>query len=78
MCFQVDIFSFSMVIYEILTGKRPFADYENMSQVTKALKTDGVRPRLKVGEFCLHVDIKICCILNKLQTEELKMKHNYY
>ncbi|XP_052278678.1 leucine-rich repeat serine/threonine-protein kinase 1-like isoform X2 [Dreissena polymorpha] len=43
---QVDIFSFAMVIYEIFSGRRPFSEYENLSQVTKALKMEGKRPCL--------------------------------
>ncbi|XP_052793676.1 leucine-rich repeat serine/threonine-protein kinase 1-like [Mya arenaria] len=44
---KVDIFSLSMVIYEILTGKRPFSEYENLSQITKALKLEEKRPNLQ-------------------------------
>lgn len=60
--FQVDIFSFSMVIYEILTGRRPFAEYENLSQVTKALMMEEKRPMLKVWFIVFPQSIeKIWC-----------------
>ncbi|XP_053405645.1 leucine-rich repeat serine/threonine-protein kinase 1-like isoform X2 [Mercenaria mercenaria] len=44
---KVDIFAFAMVIYEILTGRRPFAECDNLAQITKAMKIHGRRPNLK-------------------------------
>jgi hypothetical protein len=37
-----------MVIYEILTGRRPYAECENLAQISKAMKIMGKRPELKV------------------------------
>ena len=50
--FQVDIFSYAMMIYETLTGKRPYQEFENMSQISKAIKSDDKRPSIGVM-FCL-------------------------
>ncbi|XP_060551521.1 leucine-rich repeat serine/threonine-protein kinase 1-like [Ruditapes philippinarum] len=44
---KVDIFAFAMVIYEILTGRRPYAECENLAQISKAMKIMGKRPELK-------------------------------
>jgi DNA-binding GntR family transcriptional regulator len=40
-----------MVMYEILTGRRPYSEYENLAQITKAMKTEGKRPNTKVCVF---------------------------
>ncbi|XP_052100513.1 leucine-rich repeat serine/threonine-protein kinase 1-like isoform X2 [Mytilus californianus] len=44
---KVDIFSFSMVIYEALSGRRPFEEYKNLAQISTAMKTQSKRPCLK-------------------------------
>lgn len=45
-CFiQVDIFSYAMVLYELLTGARPFEDKQNVQEISKAITT-GNRPEL--------------------------------
>lgn len=44
----MDIFAFAMVIYEILSGRRPFGECENLAQISKAMKIQGKRPDLKV------------------------------
>jgi serine/threonine protein kinase len=54
---QVDIFSFSMVIYEILSGRRPFEEYRNLAQIYKAIRTESKRPCMQVCTFHL------CCLL---------------
>ena len=47
--FQVDIFSFSMVLYEILSGERPYNEYKNMAQISRAMKVEAKRPKLEVN-----------------------------
>ena len=41
--FQVDIFSFAIFLFELLTGCRPFSDYRNVVDIKKAIRR-GVRP----------------------------------
>ena len=48
--FQVDIFSFSMVLYEILSGERPYNEYKNMAQISRAMKVEAKRPKLEVNK----------------------------
>lgn len=42
---KVDIFSYAMVLYELLTGARPFEDKQNVQEISKAITT-GNRPEL--------------------------------
>ncbi|XP_060064083.1 leucine-rich repeat serine/threonine-protein kinase 1-like [Ylistrum balloti] len=44
---KVDIFSFAMVIYEVVSGERPYGDLRNIGQITTAIKQEGKRPSLK-------------------------------
>lgn len=44
---KVDIFSFSMVLYEILSGERPYCEYKNMAQISRAMKMEAKRPNLQ-------------------------------
>nr|XP_022329878.1 leucine-rich repeat serine/threonine-protein kinase 1-like isoform X4 [Crassostrea virginica] len=44
---KVDIFSFSMVLYEILSGERPYNEYKNMAQISRAMKVEAKRPKLE-------------------------------
>ncbi|KAK3595142.1 hypothetical protein CHS0354_028574 [Potamilus streckersoni] len=44
---KVDIFSFAMVITEVLSGHRPYESYTNLAQISKAMKISGKRPGLK-------------------------------
>ncbi|XP_048737830.1 leucine-rich repeat serine/threonine-protein kinase 1-like isoform X4 [Ostrea edulis] len=44
---KVDIFSFSMVLYEILSGERPYCEYKNMAQISRAIKMEAKRPNLQ-------------------------------
>ena len=37
-----------MVVYESLTGRRPYQEFENMSQISKVIKADNKRPSIKV------------------------------
>ena len=48
LCLQVDIFSYAMVIYETITGRRPYQEFDNMSQISKAIKGENRRPSVKV------------------------------
>ena len=45
---QVDIFSFSMVIYEILTGHPPFEKCGRLHQIHHIINNEKRRPSLKV------------------------------
>lgn len=49
---KVDIFSFAMVIFETITGRRPYQEYDNMSQIAKAIKTENKRPNIR--DFNIH------------------------
>lgn len=40
---KVDIFSFAIFLFELLTGCRPFSDYRNVVDIKKAIRR-GVRP----------------------------------
>ncbi|CAM6068468.1 unnamed protein product [Sphagnum tenellum] len=62
--FKVDIYSFGMVCYEILTGNIPFPDHTSMMELRKKIK-DGLRPNLpeqcpqqlsKLIQACYHSD----------------------
>jgi serine/threonine protein kinase len=62
--FKVDIYSFGMVCYEILTGNIPFPDHTSMMELRKKIK-DGLRPNLpeqcpqqlsKLIQACYHFD----------------------
>ncbi|XP_061163666.1 leucine-rich repeat serine/threonine-protein kinase 1-like isoform X2 [Saccostrea echinata] len=44
---KVDLFSFSMVLYEILSGERPYCEYKNMAQISRAMKIEAKRPNLQ-------------------------------
>lgn len=56
--FQADIFSYGMVVYELLSGLPPFNEVLSNVEVTKLVK-NGKRPSLKVLVF------KIGCLLTK-------------
>jgi hypothetical protein len=62
--FKVDIYSFGMVCYEILTGNIPFHNHTSMTELRKEIK-DGLRPNLpeecpqqlsKLIQECYHSD----------------------
>jgi serine/threonine protein kinase len=62
--FKVDIYSFGMVCYEILTGNIPFPNHTSMRELRKKIK-DGLRPNLlehcpqqlsKLIQACYHSD----------------------
>lgn len=42
---QVDIFSFAIFVFELLSGCRPFREYRNIMDIKKAIRR-GVRPTL--------------------------------
>ncbi|XP_033749578.1 leucine-rich repeat serine/threonine-protein kinase 1-like [Pecten maximus] len=44
---KVDIFSFAMVVYEVVSGERPYGELRNIGQITTAVKHEGKRPSLK-------------------------------
>lgn len=44
---KVDIFSYAMVIYEVVSGERPYGELCNIGQITTAVKQEGKRPSLK-------------------------------
>ncbi|KAK3096675.1 hypothetical protein FSP39_002282 [Pinctada imbricata] len=44
---KVDIFSFAMVIHEILSGERPYVEYKNLAQISRAMRFESKRPSLK-------------------------------
>ncbi|XP_021368576.1 leucine-rich repeat serine/threonine-protein kinase 1-like isoform X2 [Mizuhopecten yessoensis] len=48
---KVDIFSFAMVIYEVVSGERPYGELSNIGQITMAIKQEGNRPSLKNYNF---------------------------
>jgi len=41
---KADVYSFSLVFWEVLTGKPLFPEYDDMETFTKCICTDGVRP----------------------------------
>ncbi|XP_067665270.1 leucine-rich repeat serine/threonine-protein kinase 1-like isoform X1 [Haliotis asinina] len=51
---KVDIFSFSMVIYEVLSGRLPYDEYVNLSQIMQAVIKDRKRPNLKNFNIVSH------------------------
>jgi len=62
--FKVDIYSFGMVCYEILTGNIPFPNHTSMTELRKKIK-DGLWPNLpehcpqqlsKLIQACYHSD----------------------
>lgn len=44
---KVDIFSYSMLMYEVLSGRRPFEEYKNLAQISRAIKMESRRPCLQ-------------------------------
>ena len=50
----MDIFSYAMVVYETITGRRPYVEFENMSQISKAIKIENKRPSLLVS-ICILI-----------------------
>lgn len=61
---QVDIFSYAMLLFELLTGQRPFESLTSTSEINQAI-TKGERPGLSEanGEHCFPgmVDIMYDC-----------------
>jgi tRNA A-37 threonylcarbamoyl transferase component Bud32 len=64
--FKVDVYSFGMVCYEILTGHFPFFNYTNQTGLRKRIK-DGLRPDMpeqcpyqlsNLVQACYHPDPK--------------------
>ena len=51
---QVDIFSFAIWLYELLTGYRPFRENRTSAEIRKAVHS-GARPSLQN----VHVDSKM-------------------
>lgn len=43
--YQVDIYAFSLIMYELITGIRPFSEYKSSYKLMKDVK-NGVRPKL--------------------------------
>ena len=43
---KVDIFSFAIFVFELLSGSRPFGEYRNIIDIKKAIRR-GVRPSLE-------------------------------
>lgn len=39
-----------MVLYEILSGERPYCEYKNMAQISRAMKMEAKRPNLQVNK----------------------------
>ena len=47
-CMQVDIFSYAMLLFELLTGQRPFENLSSTSEINNAI-SKGERPLLSEG-----------------------------
>ncbi len=45
---QVDIFSYAMLLFELLTGQRPFESLTSTTEINQAI-TKGERPPLSEG-----------------------------
>jgi tRNA A-37 threonylcarbamoyl transferase component Bud32 len=63
--FKVDVYSFGMVCYEIMTGHIPFPDVTSMTDLRKMIKYEGLRPKIPqqypeclttLVETCYHSD----------------------
>lgn len=46
----MDIFSFAIFVYEVLSGCRPFGGYRNVVDIKKAIRR-GVRPSLESSDL---------------------------
>lgn len=56
-----DVYAFSLIIYEIITGEVPFKEIKNTNEIFNEVVTKGKRPEIKesVGE-CYRRLIEIC------------------
>lgn len=57
---QVDVFSYGMVLYELLSGRRPSLGHHQL-QIAKKL-SKGIRPVLGVAE-----EVQFCCLQALMQ-----------
>ena len=61
---QVDIFSYAMLLFELLTGQRPFENLNSTNEINKAI-SKGERPLLSEGNaepsFPAMVDLMYDC-----------------
>jgi serine/threonine protein kinase len=59
--FKVDVYSFGMVCYEIMTGHIPFPNVASMTDLRKMIKYDGLRPKIpEQYPECLTTLVKTC------------------
>lgn len=82
--FQVDIFSYAMLLFELLTGQRPFESMTTTQELNRAV-TQGDRPSISEGNaevaFPGMMDLMYDCwkqsSMERPHTDEVHVGHLY-